>query len=290
MEENQDLVTANFPAVFLPKISEDAFAAVIFIAPRSQKWKMVWSLCQKTQHLEENKNYLALFDSSSESITILAQILHEAYAWKSAYLFIRSRLVDKSDASQWLRCFLLSEEHDDPIKTFCLRENDYYHFKNQLTNTARSDQTASFITPCICAAAFARFSDQVEASFKEQFDYYARKRFAHLCPNYRLDNFSGPFVREGAGLPELTIKVRLEYEESQDGEYREEKSETRVERSRQDTRQLALEKGKKKKMSLWKKIAIAVLVLAVLGALAGKGKEEKTPEVTSGGSSQQSNK
>jgi len=210
MTEDNLPMPIDLPASFLPQICEDAFAILVFTHPRSKKWPMVWNFCQGATCLEEGKNYLAIFNSDNNSIVQLCKVLHEAYSWKSAYLFIHGKLIDNKDhASQWMRCYLQSFEHEDPQRTYCLKENYYYHFQNQLSKTAKKDQTVSFMTPCLCTAAFARFSDRLPASFKEQFDHYAKIRFAYLCPNYNLDNFEGPFVMDGSPY-DISIKFSVD--------------------------------------------------------------------------------
>lgn len=208
--DEQPLEVIDLPTSFTPRVSENTFASVVFVNPLSKKWPFVWNFCKNTIHLQDGKNFLALFSSTPESIRILGNVLHEVYTWKTAYLFIYGKLItNKSNVAQWMQCYLKSFDHDDPRRTYCLKENYYYHFRNQLAKTAKENQTVSFITPCICAAGFARFSDQLPSSFKEQFDYFAKVRFAHLCPNYNLENFQGPFIREGSPF-NITIGIKID--------------------------------------------------------------------------------
>lgn len=247
------VATGNLPDVFVDKIPDTTFAALVFVSPRSKKWPLVWGLCQKTQHLENDKNFLALFESGPGSIQLLGQVISEIYDWKSANLFIKGKQVRKSDMSQIITCYGQSLEHQEPMRAYCLRENEVYSFNNQLNNTAREGQHVSFITPCRLASSYATYSDNLPSSFEEQFHSAAVSRLAHLCPNYCLGNFQGPFLRKTQDRS-TTYTIKLKVEEDTPSS-------------------VSVLAKQKKKMALWKKILLVLSGLAILGAIFGEKKE-----------------
>ena len=183
--------TTDLSLTFETAIPDTAFVALVFVDPRSKKWPLVWELCKKTQHMEKDKNFLALFEADSRSIQLLGQIIPEIFDWKSANLFIKGKQVRKSDMSQIIDCYSKSFEHQEPMRAYCLQEDECYSFAHQLSNTARENQRVTFVTPC--RRVYAKYSDNLPSSFQEQFHSAAVSRLANLCPNYYLDNFQGPF-------------------------------------------------------------------------------------------------
>lgn len=236
----------NMPASFAPKVAS-AFAALMFIGPKSKRWRIIKAALTQFPHAENDGDFLVLFDKTKADLTVLTQTLLDVSGWKTAYLLINGKRVDKGDAFSWLSCFADSLEAGTP-ESYCPDDVRCWHYRHSLTKTCDQNHYASFIVPCKLTGAYVHFSDSIPASFNEQFEQEAIERGDNNCPNFGLLPFKGPFIHKD----EVTSSsVTLEID---------------VEKLRQ-RRQAAA--APKRKMKTWVKVLIGIFALLILAALFG---------------------
>lgn len=236
----------NMPASFASKV-DSAFAALVFIGPKSKRWRIIKSALAQFPHVDSEGDFLVLFDKTKADLAVLTQTLLDVSSWKTAYLLINGKRVNKGDAFQWLSCFSDSLEAGTP-ETYCPDDVRCWHYRHALTKTCDPNHYVSFIVPCKLTGTYVHFSDSVPASFNEQFEHEAIERGDTNCPNFGLLPFKGPFIHKDE---QTVTSVTLELD---------------AEKLKQ-RRQASI--APKQKMKTWVKVLIAFFAFSILAALFG---------------------
>lgn len=133
-----DLVPVeNMPNEFSSALNS-AFAALVFIAPRSKRWRVVKSALNRLPHKDNDKDFLVLFKQTQDDLELLMETLYDVSGWKTAYLFINGKRRNASDAHQWLSCFLSSLKSGGP-ETYCPGDMRCHHYRHGLSRTCSPD-------------------------------------------------------------------------------------------------------------------------------------------------------
>jgi hypothetical protein len=151
--------------------------AVLFVAPRSERWPAVKAICAGAKNfLCDGKYSLAVFDNTRNQLSLFKQVLEFCRSWGSAVFFVGGATVVQHELECWLGCYIQSAMVED-IRAHCIvagyRElgaNDYY-------------------LPCRHLLGWGRIDRKHPSAPSAQIQAIAVRKGIVMCPNFNMKNF-----------------------------------------------------------------------------------------------------
>ena len=191
--------------------SDEFFAAIAFVAPRSPQWPLVRGLCQQADGIAVDKNNVTVaFRKKRESIQLFIVICDIVQQWKSAHIFVQKKKISYVFSVKWLQCYLKSLQCDDklawclhitkgpkPISDFSeltltliIEQNPYPLAEKK---PEQVDFEEHFICPCRNLSHYNWGHRELPSSMKHQFQAFAVEQGYADCPNFDIDEFKAVF-------------------------------------------------------------------------------------------------
>ena len=159
--------------------------AVLFMAPKSVKWKELKALLEtRVETREAGENFVALFKPNLADFEVLATVLRVAGQWGGTTFFHAGRPIPATRIWKPADCINeLKELAGTPAA--CLRKDiDYWG----------NDGPRHFVVPC--KELHVNWREIVGDDYKAHFLISAREKGIDTCPFFRPESFSGPHAEE----------------------------------------------------------------------------------------------